>query len=240
MVAIPATVCPGIYLKRLRKQVYLTGEFSRNFSLRRQQLQATADPEFPISFETIGKQYQQLPSFMKKTAYNNPTNEIDTVFQQAFNTTQHQFEWFSSHQEALQYFNDYMALRRDSNVSWLSAYPVEAEIGSLDPSRAVYVNIGGGIGHQCAQFRERFPALPGKVILQDLPHSIAQALQTSGVENMEHNFFEPQPVKGESTLRSVRPQDLAVRLLYVMSMFYSAIDYSEIPQPRVFTSQLIS
>ncbi|GAW24152.1 hypothetical protein ANO14919_137330 [Xylariales sp. No.14919] len=35
----------------------------------------------------------------------------------------------------------------------------------------------------------------GRVILQDLPHSISNALPTPGVENMAHDFFEPQPVK---------------------------------------------
>ncbi|KAL2043501.1 hypothetical protein N7G274_003808 [Stereocaulon virgatum] len=55
--------------------------------------------------------------------------------------------------------------------------------------------MGGGVGHQCAQFKARFPHVPGRVILQDLPHSIDKALPTPGVENMVHDFFEPQPVK---------------------------------------------
>ena len=64
------------------------------------------------------------------------------------------------------------------------------------PNNALYVNIGGGIGHQCAQFKARYPDLPGRIILQDLEHSIEQALKTPGVENMVHDFFEAQPVKG--------------------------------------------
>lgn len=58
------------------------------------------------------------------------------------------------------------------------------------------MNIGGGISHQRAQFKVRFPNIKGRVILQDMPHSIERALKTEGVENMEHNFFEPQPIKG--------------------------------------------
>lgn len=92
-----------------------------------------------------------------------------------------------------------MALRRTPEVSWLSVYPVAREIegwDSKDNTRAIYVNIGGGIGHQCKQFKDKYPDLPGRVILQDLPHSISKALPTPGVENMEHDFFQPQPIKG--------------------------------------------
>lgn len=89
-----------------------------------------------------------------------------------------------------------MALRRKPDVSWLTAYPVSEETKNWDASKAVFVNIGGGVGHQCAQFKENCPGVPGLVILQDLPHSIEQALPTPGVENMVHNFFEPQPIQG--------------------------------------------
>lgn len=89
-----------------------------------------------------------------------------------------------------------MAFRREPELSWLTVYPVEEETRTWDGSRPVYVNIGGGIGHQCAQFKAKHPNVPGQVILQDLPHSIAKALPTPGVDNVAHNFFEPQPVRG--------------------------------------------
>lgn len=102
-----------------------------------------------------------------------------------------------------------MASRREPELSWLSVYPVQERLGDdgdgCRPSRPLYVNIGGGIGHQCAQFRERYPDVPGRVVLQDLPHSIAAALPTPGVENMAHDFFEPQPVEGDFKSRYIRP-----------------------------------
>ncbi|KAH7325878.1 S-adenosyl-L-methionine-dependent methyltransferase [Stachybotrys elegans] len=147
-------------------------------------------------FETIGPQYQALPKFMKKTGYQNPTNEVETVFQDAWNTTDHAFAWFRDRPENLRYFNDYMAFRREPTLSWLTVYPVEEEAKDWPADRPLYVNIGGGIGHQSAQFKEKYPDLAGRVVLQDLPHSIEKALPTPGVENMVHNFFEPQPIKG--------------------------------------------
>lgn len=102
----------------------------------------------------------------------------------------------AEHPEHLSSFNDYMALRRAPKVSWLTVYPVKQETKDWDASKAVFVDVGGGIGHQCAQFKEEFPDVPGRIILQDMPHSIAVALPTSGVESTAHNFFEPQPIQG--------------------------------------------
>ncbi|KAI1323783.1 S-adenosyl-L-methionine-dependent methyltransferase [Xylariaceae sp. FL0255] len=148
-------------------------------------------------FVTIGPQYQAIPGFLKKTGYQDPTDELHTVFQDAWNTPLHAFAWFSEHPEELRYFNAYMASRREPKLSWLTVYPIENEVKDLnDPTRAIYVNIGGGIGHQCAQFKAAHPGVPGRVILQDLKHSIDKALPTAGVDNMVHNFFEPQPIKG--------------------------------------------
>ena len=82
--------------------------------------------------------------------------------------------------------------------TWLAVHPVEAETRGWAADAPVFVNVGGGIGHQCAEFKARYPNVPGNVILQDLPEVIAQALATPGVENMAHDFFKPQPVKGKS------------------------------------------
>ncbi|KAI0421901.1 S-adenosyl-L-methionine-dependent methyltransferase [Xylaria grammica] len=147
-------------------------------------------------FATATPQYQVLPEFLKRTGYKNPTDGLHTVFQDAWKTDLHHFSWFSEHPENLAYFNDFMAFRREPELSWLTVYPVEEQVQVWDSERPLYVNIGGGIGHQCAQFLEKYPNVPGRVILQDLPHSISMALPTPRVENLPHDFFDPQPIKG--------------------------------------------
>ncbi|GAP90025.2 putative O-methyl transferase B [Rosellinia necatrix] len=150
-------------------------------------------------FASVSRQYQALPRFLGETGYAEPGDEVRTVFQSAWGTASHAFAWFGARPENLRRLNDFMAARREPGRSWLSVYPVEGrlrEAGGCAPSRPLYVDVGGGIGHQCAQFRERYPDVPGRVVLQDLPHSIAAALPTPGVENMAHDFFEPQPVQG--------------------------------------------
>ncbi|KAI0411469.1 S-adenosyl-L-methionine-dependent methyltransferase [Xylaria grammica] len=164
-------------IDEILKDSYAGNNVSRNLAER------MAEAGISHCFHTIGPQYQALPSSLRMTSYANPTNKLQTVFQQAWGTSQHQFPWFAGHPEALQYFNDYMALR------------LGREAVGCDSTRPIYVNIGGGIGYQCAQFKDKYPDLVGRVILQDLPHSISNALPTPGVENMAHDFFEPQPVK---------------------------------------------
>lgn len=129
--------------------------------------------------------------------YQAPIDSAHTVFQDAFNFKGLGFEWLCSHPENLVYFQEFMGGRRQSlRETWLSVYPIETETKALDPKAPLLVDIGGSIGHICAQFKQVFPNVPGRVIVQDLPETIAAALPTPGVENMAYNFFETQPVKG--------------------------------------------
>lgn len=132
-----------------------------------------------------------------KTKYKNPSDDLHTVFQDAWDTPLHGFAWFTGHPENLTYFNNFMAFRRQPQLSWLAVYPVTKEASGWSSDRPLHVNIGGGIGHQCAELKQRYPDIPGRVVLQDMAHSIAQALPTPGVENMAYDFFEPQPVHGK-------------------------------------------
>jgi hypothetical protein len=83
--------------------------------------------------------------------------------------------------------------------SWLSRYPVEEETKDWDPTKPVLVDVGGGFGHKCLEFRTEKPNVPGRVILQDLDHAIQNALPMKDVELEVHDFFSPQTVKGSYT-----------------------------------------
>ncbi|KAH8886276.1 S-adenosyl-L-methionine-dependent methyltransferase [Thozetella sp. PMI_491] len=149
-----------------------------------------------MTAKTVNPEYYTLPTHLKKTGYKNPNDETYISWHDAFNTDQGPFSWFAEHADNMTYFNDYMSLRRGPELGWLSVYPVREEAAGWCQERPLYVNIGGNVGQQCAEFREKYPDIPGRVILQDLAHSIAAALPTPGVENTVHNFFEAQPVKG--------------------------------------------
>ena len=61
------------------------------------------------------------------------------------------------------------------------------------------VDVRGGVGHGVQAIKEKNPAIPGRFVLQGVPSTIKQARLVPGMEAMDHDFFTPQPVKGELT-----------------------------------------
>jgi hypothetical protein len=161
-------------------------------------LQSSPSSHVIISFTGLGPQFIALPNYLQKTNYENPTDVMHSVLQDAYNLEgEDGFDWLRKNPKTLEIFQNFMSIRRQgAQDTWLSVYPVEEETKSWSPEKAVYVNIGGNIGMQNAEFKAKYPNVPGRVILQDRPENIEKALQTPGVENMVYDFFTPQPVKG--------------------------------------------
>lgn len=141
--------------------------------------------------------YQELPDFLARKKYQDITDNTDTAHNAARKSPLPAFLWFAENPQAGAWFNDYMIHRRKGMATWLDVYPLEREVKGWDVGKTVFVDIGGNVGHQCAALKARYPDLPGKVVLQDLPHPISQALDTPGVQNMVHDAFEVQPIQGQ-------------------------------------------
>ncbi|KAL8708184.1 MAG: hypothetical protein Q9225_007639 [Loekoesia sp. 1 TL-2023] len=146
----------------------------------------------------------ELPRFLAQTNYKNPADPLRTVHHFKFgNEGMHWFDWAKLEQNAEHFeaLNELMATTRFAK-SGIEVFPFEEKIPSLfkasseKPESALFVDIGGGRGQMCRAFRNRYPDLPGRVVFQDLPHTIAEAEPRSGIEAMPCNFFEPQPIKG--------------------------------------------
>ena len=67
--------------------------------------------------------------------------------------------------------------------------------------------MGGGYGHALSAFRTAFPDIKGKFIVEHLPRVPEANPQkmADGVEALAHDFFKPQPIKGESLGLRVYP-----------------------------------
>ncbi len=91
-----------------------------------------------------------------------------------------------------------MKSRNVGHADWTQFYSVRERIvqgAKTGASEVLFVDCGGGIGHQAVRFREQFPDAPGRVVVQDLRQGLpAQA--PDGVEVMEHDLFAEQPIKG--------------------------------------------
>ena len=138
----------------------------------------------------------KLPEYFEGRGFRNPTDAFDGPFQYAMETKLHFFDWLQLHPKDQKAFNTVMGISRmNRGDEWYEYYPVEENLGAAG-SEPLLVDIGGGLGHDLIAFKQKFPHLRGKLILQDLPVVIDDVKGLpSGIEAMKHDFLKPQPVR---------------------------------------------
>lgn len=116
------------------------------------------------------------------------------------------FEFLSGIPDRFTRFNEAMVAQHSDQVI-IGIYPFAQELAhDAEDDRATIIDVGGGRGHILRQIKNSCSGVKGKFILQDQAGVVAEAkdeLERDGIEAMEHDFFQPQPVKGESP--SLRP-----------------------------------
>jgi demethylsterigmatocystin 6-O-methyltransferase len=140
-----------------------------------------------------------MPKFLAETKYQLPVDNAHTAYQMANNTDLPAFvhAMKTSSPEKLQRFGLWMQTNKASLPQWLDTIPFEKLCANDDPEKPIFVDVGGSIGHQSVAVKTKYPALPGRIIYQDLPPVIAHGLQVPGVESMVYDFFQEQPIKGD-------------------------------------------
>ena len=124
---------------------------------------------------------------------------MNGAFHKAHNTTSHFIPFLATKPDFERSFQVYMSGFDQGRTSWTDFFPVEEEIGKgtrHDPDAILFVDIGGGMGHEGLALKKRYPNLPGRFVNQDLPHIVSDQ-QLDGIESMAHDFFTPQPLKGK-------------------------------------------
>ncbi|KAG5742681.1 hypothetical protein H9Q70_014582 [Fusarium xylarioides] len=152
-----------------------------------------------LLFDIHNRTYQALPDCLAEHKYKEVDNMHDGVFQNAFGTDLSIYEYLIHNPKLQGYMQDAMKLNQ-AEGDWLSVLPLDDEIKSWqasDPDRVLFVDIGGGMGHQCIRLRDKYPDVPGRVILQDMPITVGRIPKPMphGIEAMPYNFDEPQPIK---------------------------------------------
>ena len=150
-------------------------------------------PADQTSFTISIPAYLALPEFMRQTSFQTPPG-TECAWQQSVKTDMDFFPYYKQHPEQLSYFQKLMSVPRDGE--WFDVVPFAEEVANVSSDRALFVDIGGSIGHQSKRLRLKYPTLPGRVIVQDLPESVNVATPAPGVEFMAYDFFTPQPVHG--------------------------------------------
>ena len=143
--------------------------------------------------------WQYLPEFLRKTDYQEPSDGRDCAFNMAFRTNEPLFDFLTKNPKFLETFNSYMTSQRQGRQSWLEFFPLERELVtgfSTEDNAVMFVDVGGGYGHEIQEIKKRYPGLPGRMILQDLPETITQVIAAPNTEAMPYNFFTPQLIRG--------------------------------------------
>ncbi|KAL4789036.1 S-adenosyl-L-methionine-dependent methyltransferase [Aspergillus venezuelensis] len=145
-------------------------------------------------FDIASSCSQILPDYLADTGYKEIQSHKECPFQRAFNTDLAIFEWMSQHPKHLESLGKLMALDRPK--VWVDYFPVlEHVAGVVDDTKTLMVDIGGGFGQQSKALRVKFPDLAGKIIVQEIPQTLAAAQPVEGIDFAVHDFFQPQPVR---------------------------------------------
>lgn len=151
--------------------------------------------EFILRFDISGPCTQLLPDYLAETGYQEIVSNKECPFQKAFQTSQTLFEWMPQHPKHMKSLGHLMALQRPT--VWVDHFPVLEQLGEFPgPDKTLMVDIGGGFGQQSKALRSKCPSVEGRIIVQDMPQTLASAEPAEGVEFAEHDFFQPQPVEG--------------------------------------------
>ena len=182
-------------IKEVGKDSYAPNEYTSN--LAKPEIEAG----IKVYFDTCNPAYQELPRYLAQTGYKSPTSFTDGIFQRGHKTDKITFDFIHGDPSRSAAFNLFMKAQRGGQTKCFGIYPFEEESKGWPAEKPLFVDVGGGSGHQTAAFKEQFPNLPGRVILQDLPEPIedAKAVVPKDVERMAHDFFKPQPIKGNET-----------------------------------------
>ena len=106
-----------------------------------------------LSVEAAIPSWASLPSKLAETKYTNPSDSMQTAFQQGLRTDSHFFQWLAQRPELLQNFNTSISHQEDGHDTWLDVYPFEEkfEEKSVDAhqeptSNVLIVDVGGAKG----------------------------------------------------------------------------------------------
>ena len=158
-------------------------------------------------YDVAGPSFRALPAYLKSTSYAHPGDITNGPFQYAHDTKNPFFAWIGERPVYQSAFSNYMSGFRQKNASWMDPvfYPVKEKLAvglkSDEKDAVLLVDVGGGIGHDLEEFKQKHPDIPGRLVLQELKSVVEQVTNSvPGIEPTVHDFFTPQPIKGAAKL----------------------------------------
>lgn len=142
-----------------------------------------------------------FPEFLAKTGYRMPSDDTNSCYIDTYPEKKDYFGRCKENPSYQESFSSFLALWSQHRRPWPQFYDTQSLIQGSDLSdgSALVVDIGGHHGADLFHLLKKHPDVPaGSLVLQDLPKVIASAnLPIDKIRAIGHNFFEPQPVKGQ-------------------------------------------
>lgn len=166
-----------------------------------------------VHITNLNQSFGVMPKYFETRGYNSPTDATDAPFNHAVHFRGTAFDYLAlpGNERFSAACNATMTMQpKSTEAEWTSSgYPAVEKLGGddVDPDRVVFVDVGGGWGHQVEKFNKQYPQVKGKLVVEDLSHVVEGATVASHITKVGHSFFEPQPeaVKGAKAyyMRSV-------------------------------------
>jgi hypothetical protein len=131
---------------------------------------------------------QYYPSSLAEHGLVDRSGRKPFVFHEWAKTSLDLYPWLKTQPDLLASFQNLMTVDRGGD--WLGCVPF-ADDGRPE---AFFVDVGGNVGHQSKRLLALHPHLAGRVVVQDLPETVAAAPPAEGITFTAHDFFTPQPV----------------------------------------------
>ncbi|KAI1392890.1 S-adenosyl-L-methionine-dependent methyltransferase [Hypoxylon trugodes] len=154
---------------------------------------------YQFMFSAATRSLANMPFYLEKTGFKN-VEGAPGPFQDAHGTQDNMFEWLIKDPPMMGNFNAFMTGQRIDRKQWFDFFDVDDILlkdAKTDPDATLVIDIGGGEGHDIAEFHKRYPSAPGRLVLEDLPPVIDSIQElTPKIERHKHDFFQSQPIKG--------------------------------------------
>ncbi|PYH40700.1 putative O-methyltransferase [Aspergillus saccharolyticus JOP 1030-1] len=154
-------------------------------------------------FVDIAPAILKTPKILRETNYQNPETPCAGPIQHTYGTPLATFDWLAENKPIQQRFHAYVEAVRAGQPYWVDWFPVQERIlhdCCCGPDDPLIVDLAAGRGGDMWAFKRKFPDATGRVIIQDLPAVFQDVYgQDLGLERIEHDIFDPQPIIGKST-----------------------------------------
>ncbi|KAF6784600.1 o-methyltransferase [Colletotrichum sojae] len=139
--------------------------------------------------------FGKMPAVMADMGYKNPSDGKDTIFQHAMHWKGDLWSFMKENPVMAEHFNMVQKNSTIKEPSWMSMYPHQKMVAEADPSLPLFVDVGGGIGHDLMRLHDAYPETASRLYLADLPEVIAQNIVPDSIKKVDYDFFTPQPIK---------------------------------------------